>query len=108
MSNIRESEILHIDDLGNPTAISYDPGAFSDDTVRTILNNQISSPTPLEIHCYIRGCYVTIEAKEFTRLRKKSAEKKARFIERKLPLIKGLDNREVIFSRPLERWKSPL
>lgn len=109
MSNIRESEVLHVEEnTGRPIAISYDPGAFSDETVRTILNNQITSPTPLEIHCYVKGAFTiggvfkTIEATDFIDAKGKNCEEKERFINSSLTLIKGLDTFDIIFSEPLK------
>lgn len=110
MSNIRESEVLHVESKsGKPVAISYDPGAFSEETVKTILNNQITSPTPLEIHCYVRGDYniggvfKTIEATDFIKAKKKSEAEKEKFLSSSVELIKGINTFDIIFSEPLKK-----
>lgn len=101
MANIHESEILHVDETGKPIATSYDPGAFSEETIITILNNQITSPAPLEIHCYVRGAYRTIEAAEFKNAKTKNEHERQKFINSSLTLIKGIDTFHIIFAEPL-------
>jgi hypothetical protein len=112
MTNIRESEVLRADEFGREIATSYDPGAFSEDTVRTILNSQITSPTPLEIHCYvlgdskISGVYHTIEAIDFIYAKNRNTAEREHFIDACLALIKGLSTIDVIFAEPLKNKSS--
>jgi hypothetical protein len=101
MSNIRESEILHTNEEGESIATSYDPGAFSNDTVRVILRNQISSPNPIEIHCLKNWHYATIEASDFKEMRNASEQDKEDFIKEGEKLIKDLQTKEIIFATPL-------
>lgn len=108
MPNIRESEVLHVDKTGKEVATSYDPGAFSQETLKTILNNQITSPNPLEIHCYIRGNYKiggvfkTIEATDFIDVKNKDDKKREEFIDKSLALMKNINTFDIIFSEPLK------
>lgn len=102
MANIREQEVLHVNEKGKPIAVSYDPGAFGNESVRTMLKSQITSPNPLEIHCRIRGVYITIEAWEFDLAKQDSLQDQQDFIDRSESLIKGLETREVIFAEPLK------
>jgi hypothetical protein len=109
MPNIRESEILHTDEqTGKPIAVSYDPGAFSEDTITTILNNQITAQKPLEIHCYVKGNYdvggifKTIEATDFIIARDMDEKGKEDFVNTSLRLMKGIDTLDIIFSEPLK------
>ena len=108
MANIRESEVLRVDEFDKEIATSYDLGAFSEDTVRTILNSQINSLTPLEIHCYIigdskiSGVFHTIEATDFIDAKNRNTGEREDFIDACLKLIKGLQTIDVIFAEPLK------
>ncbi len=109
MPNIREAEVLQVDEWDYPIAVSYDPGAFGVDTLRTVLNNQIASSNPIEIHCYVKGDYEiggvfkTIEAEEFVAAFNAIPEEKEVFVEKSLALMKGIETYDIIFSEPLKR-----